>query len=82
VITRDKDQPPSRLGVTTSRKVGNAPIRNRIRRLVRDVFRRRREALVPPQDVLVIARPGAGDLDYADVDHQLTRALRLTPRSA
>lgn len=82
VITRDKDQPPSRLGITTSRKVGNAPVRNRIRRLVRDVFRRRREAIAPPQDVLVIARPGAGDLAYADVDHELARALRLAPRTA
>lgn len=81
MITRDKDQPPSRLGITTSRKVGNAPVRNRIRRLVRDVFRRRREAILPPRDVLIIARPGAGDLDYAAVDHQLTRALRLAPRS-
>jgi ribonuclease P protein component len=81
VITRDRDQPPSRLGITTSRKVGNAPVRNRIRRLVRDVFRRRRETIVPPRDVLVIARPGAGSLDYADVDHELTRALRLAARS-
>ena len=82
VITRDKEQSPSRLGITTSRKVGNAPMRNRIRRLVRDVFRRRCDSIVPPQDVLVIARPGAGDLEYADVDHELTRALRLAPRRA
>ncbi len=82
VIIRDRDQPPSRLGITTSRKVGNAPVRNRIRRLVRDVFRRRRERIVPPRDVLVIARPGAGDLAYADVDHELTRALHLSARSA
>lgn len=82
VITRDKDAPPSRLGITTSRKVGAAPVRNRIRRLVREVFRRRRASLTPPRDVLVIARPGAGGLGYADVDHELTRALRLHPYTA
>jgi ribonuclease P protein component len=82
VITRAKEQPPSRLGITTSRKVGNAPTRNRIRRLVREVFRRHRHTIVPPRDVLVIARPGAGSLEYTDVDHELTRALRLDAERA
>ena len=81
VITRERQHPPSRLGVTTSRKVGGAPARNRIRRLVREFFRRHRVELTPPRDVLVIARPGAASIRYADVDHELTRALRLSPRA-
>lgn len=81
VITRQRQDPPSRLGVTTSRKVGGAPARNRIRRLVREFFRRRRHEILPHRDVLVIARPGAASLLYADVDHQLTRALQLVPNA-
>jgi ribonuclease P protein component len=77
VITRAKHIPPSRLGVTTSRKVGGAPARNRIRRLVREVFRQNRTRLTPPRDVLIIARPGAAAIGYADVDHELSRALRI-----
>jgi ribonuclease P protein component len=77
VITRQKQHSPSRLGITTSRKVGGAPARNRIRRLVREFFRRRHAELAPPRDVLVIARPAAGPISYADVDHELTRALHL-----
>lgn len=77
VITRVRATAPSRLGITTSRKVGDAPTRNRIRRLVREFFRRNRERLVAPHDVLVIARPGAAEITYADVDHELSRALRL-----
>ncbi len=76
VITRTTAG-PSRLGVTTSRKVGNAPTRSRIRRLVRETFRRLRPRLDPPRDVLVIARPGAPRVTYVDVVHELTRALRL-----
>jgi ribonuclease P protein component len=68
---------PSRLGVTTSRKVGNSPARNRVRRLVRECFRRLRPSLEPPRDVLVIARAGAPTIAYADVVHELSRALRL-----
>jgi ribonuclease P protein component len=81
VIIRHRQHPPSRLGVTTSRKVGGAPARNRIRRLVREFFRRHRAALTSPLDVLVIARPGAASLRSTDVVHELTRALGL-PSSA
>ena len=77
VITRTRRTDPSRLGITTSRKVGDAPTRNRIRRLVREFFRRARPSLGPPHDVLVIARAGADLLRYRDVDRELSRALRL-----
>lgn len=80
VITRKKDGPPSRLGITTSRKVGNSPQRNRIRRWVREFFRRRQETLQPPQDVVVIARSGAADLKFSDVERELANALRLPPQ--
>src|SRR5690606_37489373 len=42
VITRPAATAVTRLGITTSRKVGSAPQRNRIRRLVREFFRRHR----------------------------------------
>lgn len=77
VITRGKDRAPSRLGITTSRKVGDAPERNRVRRLVREFFRHRQTAFALPRDVLVIARPGAADLQYRDVERELTAALGL-----
>lgn len=82
VITRTKETAPSRLGVTTSCKVGNAPERNQIRRLVREFFRRSRAELVPPRDVLVIARPGAAGLGYWDVHRELSRALGIGPAAA
>ena len=47
----------SRLGVTLSRKVGNAVVRNQARRRIRDIFRRRRELLAAGYDVVVHTRP-------------------------
>jgi ribonuclease P protein component len=76
VITRPSDG-PSRLGITTSRKVANAPGRNRIRRLVREFFRHNRLRLASPRDVLVIARPGAAQVTFSDVHDELSRALGL-----
>ena len=75
MITRERGDEPSRLGVTASRKTGNSPARNRIRRLVREFFRRHRAELEPPRDIVVIARPGAHLLPYAQVERELGGAL-------
>lgn len=77
VITRAAPAGGSRLGITTSRKVGPAPQRNRIRRLVREFFRRHRTRIDPPRELLVIARPGLDAITYDDVVHELSRALGL-----
>lgn len=52
-----------RLGLVVSRKVGSAVERNRVKRIVREWFRRNREMFGPSADVVVIARPGAASLD-------------------
>jgi ribonuclease P protein component len=52
----------SRLGVTVSRKVGNAVVRNRVKRRIREWFRRDRSSIGPGFDILVIARPAAARL--------------------
>lgn len=77
VISAATAGPHVRLGITTSRKVGSAPQRNRIRRLVREFFRRHRSRIAAPCDLVIIARPGAAALSYVDVVEQLSSALRL-----
>jgi ribonuclease P protein component len=54
---------PAQLGITVTRKVGSAVVRNRIKRSVRELFRRRRKLLADGLRVVVIARQGAGDLE-------------------
>ncbi len=61
----------SRLGLTVSRKVGNAVERNRIKRLVREYFRLNRHLLGKPLDINVIARRAAQGQPSAVVTQEL-----------
>ncbi len=62
---------PTRLGITTTKKVGNAVRRNRIRRLIREAFRRGRMELPEGIDVVIIAKKTAVHLESAAVFEDL-----------
>ncbi|MCK7489713.1 MAG: ribonuclease P protein component [Anaerotruncus sp.] len=51
----------SRLAVVASRKVGPAVVRNRVKRRFRELFRRNKELLREPLDLIVITRPESGE---------------------
>ncbi|HWC89583.1 MAG TPA: ribonuclease P protein component [Pirellulales bacterium] len=79
--------PGVRLGLSVSRKVGNAVARNRWKRLLREAFRHSRQQLAPGMDLVVIARgspPPLTDLQRSLVGlaGQLARKLRLSPPPA
>ena len=63
-----------RLGLVAGRKVGIACRRNRVKRLLREFFRRHKEFL-PPGDIIIMAKKGAPDLTYAQVQAELARIL-------
>jgi len=67
----------SRLGVVTPRFLGGAVVRSRCRRLLREVFRRHQDKLNKKVDVVLVARPSLTKQDYASVERDYLKALRL-----
>lgn len=65
-----------------TKKVGTAVERNRIKRVVREVFRRNRQLFPVSHDLVFIAKRGAADVDYGALLNELQRAAkRLQPEA-
>lgn len=65
-----------RLGVTATRKIGNAVIRNRARRLVREAYRKVRDSLPGGHDFVVVVRPALLGVSPEDLGPILVEAAR------
>ena len=76
VITRRGRQPWTRLGLTVSRKVGGAPTRNRVKRRLREIFRRHKTAFPEQQDVVIIARRAAATATFQALEAQVLRLIQ------
>jgi ribonuclease P protein component len=61
----------SRLGITTSKRTGKAVVRNKTRRLIREVYRLHKAFFPQGYDMMISAKKGAGDLDFWKVREEL-----------
>jgi len=75
-----------RLGITVSRKVGDAVTRNLLKRRIREIFRRYPDRALFGEDIIVIAKVGAGALTTQAVRGEFVAALgrrhSVSPRLA
>jgi ribonuclease P protein component len=68
----------SRLGVVTSKKIGDAPDRSRARRLLRESFRLHQHEFSQPVDLVLVARNSIAGKNFAGVEKDFLAALRRT----
>ena len=80
IVVQPNSHENTRLGITVTKKVGNAVQRNRIKRVVREVFRRNRSLFPSAHDVVFIAKREAGTLGYEALLDEVRRAAPKTRR--
>lgn len=72
-----------RLGLSVSKKVGNAVKRNLVRRRLREIFRASAADLPGDMDIVVSARPGSADAHFDKLSFEFRRALdKLNAKAA
>ena len=67
---------PCRVGFVTSRRVGGAVVRNRIRRRMREIVRQHQDDLRPNFWIVLVARRDAANASYQQLEHEWLRLAR------
>jgi ribonuclease P protein component len=81
-MTKASGEAASRLGICVSKKLGKAFVRNRIKRLIYEVCRLRWPSLKSGCNLIVLARRGALEKSFGEVEQaldELFRRARLAP---
>jgi ribonuclease P protein component len=65
-----------RIGLSVSKKIGNAVTRNRVKRLIRQVFSEEKHRIASGKEFIIIARKPAADMDYHEVKSSLIHLFR------
>ena len=72
IIIRENGLKITRLGITVSKKTGNAVKRNKVKRLVREYFRLNQNTLPSGHDIVFVANKGIEGLMFSDLKEELS----------
>ena len=75
-VLPQREPGPMRIGITASRKLGGAVVRNRVKRLVREAFRRHKLLFPAGLDVAFIAKKNAVEVEYDQVVREIEKLCR------
>jgi ribonuclease P protein component len=71
------EQKHFRVGLSVSKKLGNAVVRNRIKRYIRESIKELKDTIHPHKDFIVIARQPVANMDFHEVKKSLTHVMKV-----
>ncbi|KZE37579.1 ribonuclease P protein component [Bhargavaea cecembensis] len=74
---RTEGQEEFRIGISVSKKIGNAVTRNRIKRHVRQAVHELKDELLQDRDYIIIARNQAASIDFHETKKSLIHIMRI-----
>ncbi|WP_332650834.1 ribonuclease P protein component [Lysinibacillus sp. 54212] len=74
---RKEDQQAFRIGLSVSKKIGNAVTRNQIKRYIRQTFLELKDEVRQDMDYVIIARHQAATLDFHETKKSLEHVLKI-----
>jgi len=69
-----------RLGITVSRKIGSSVVRNRVKRMFREIFRRSIREIPGQLDIVVNAKSGCNGVAYGELRTEFLNAAKRLSR--
>lgn len=74
---KKEDQDYFRIGLSVSKKIGNAVMRNQIKRYIRQAVFELSDLLLPGNDYVIIARKPTAEMDFFEVKKSLTHVFKV-----
>ena len=75
-VLQVEQEPAYKIGFVTSKRIGGAVARNRVRRRLREIVRRGQHGLRKGFWLVLIARPSAADADYEALEKDWHRLIK------
>lgn len=78
LYVRKNDLKNSRIGITITKKIGNAVVRNRIRRRMKEIIRLRLGNIKNGYDLILIPKKNVIDISYKDLESAMVHIMSIS----
>ncbi len=75
LFIKRNDKGFNRLGIIIKKEVGQATLRNRIKRYLREFFRLNKHKIDGPLDILILVKKGTSPKTYWEVEEEISKVI-------